>query len=236
MGIGKEIFALMDKIGYIFRDITLLENALTHISFTNEMRQRGFRAEKNETLEFLGDAVLELLISEELYLRFKSLGEGTLTKMRQSVVSEKGLSETAASISLGDYVNIGSGEELIGLRAKPKILADALEALIGAIYLDCKACGSEEYRSVVIGLFKDKLKKAESLGATDYKTLLLQLVEKNGDSELRYEYREHGPEHDKTFVATAFVNNNRVGEGEGRTKRAAETAAAEEALKLFGVI
>lgn len=235
MGIGKDIFALMDVIGYSFKDITLLENALTHISYTNEMRQKGFRAEKNETLEFLGDAVLELVISEELYIRFKGLGEGTLTKMRQSVVCEAALAEAAESVSLGDYLNIGSGEELIGLRKKPKILADALEALIGAIYIDCSPLHTDDYKSFILNIFKDKLKCAESLGATDYKTLLLQFVEKNGDSVLRYEYEEQGPEHNKTFRAVAFINNNRVGEGTGRTKRSAETAAAKEALKLFGI-
>ena len=131
--------------------------------------------------------------------------------------------------------NIGSGEELIGLRKKPKILADALEALIGAIYIDCSPLHTDDYKSFILNIFKDKLKCAESLGATDYKTLLLQFVEKNGDSVLRYEYEEQGPEHNKTFKAVAFINNNRVGEGTGRTKRSAETAAAKEALKLFGI-
>ena len=190
MGIGRDIFALMDEIGYNFTDITLLEHALTHISYTNEMRQRGYRAEKNETLEFLGDAVLELVISEELYTRFKELGEGTLTKMRQSVVCESSLAEAAEKISLGDYLNIGNGEELIGLRSKPKILADALEALIAAVYLDCKPKGNESYKEFILKLLSDKLNRAESLGATDSKTLLLQFVEKNGDSVLRYEYEE----------------------------------------------
>jgi ribonuclease-3 len=235
MGIGKELFALMDGIGYKFNDISLLENALTHISYTNEMRQRGYRAEKNETLEFLGDAVLELVVSEELYLRFKSLGEGTLTKMRQATVCESALAEAASRVSLGDYLNVGSGEELIGLRDKPKILADALEAVIGAVYLDCKAVGSDSYKEVVLELLRDKLKRAESLGSTDYKTLLLQFVEKNSDSLLTWEYEEEGPEHNKLFKAIAYINNNKVGEGCGRTKRSAETAAAKVALKLFGI-
>ena len=236
MGIGRDVFELMGKIGYNFTDITLLEHALTHISYTNEMRQRGYRAEKNETLEFLGDAVLELVVSEELYLRFKELGEGTLTKMRQSVVCESALAEAAKKISLGEYLNIGNGEEQIGLRQKPKILADALEALIAAVYLDCKSSGAEAYKAVILRLLKEKLDRAHSLGATDHKTLLLQFVEKNGDSVLRYDYEEQGPEHNKTFKATAFINNNKVGEGEGKTKRGAEAAAAEIALKLFGII
>ena len=236
MGIGKDIFVLMDAVGYKFTDITLLENALTHISYTNEMRQRGYRAEKNETLEFLGDAVLELVITEELYHRFSKLGEGTLTKMRQSVVCEKALAEAASSISLGDYLNIGSGEESMGLREKPKILADALEALIAAVYLDSKAVAKDSYKTVILNLFKDKLNCAKELGATDYKTLLLQFVEKNGDSVLRYEYDEEGPEHNKIFKAVAYINNNKVGEGLGKTKRNAEAAAAKVALGLFGII
>jgi ribonuclease-3 len=199
------------------------------------MRKRGFRAESNEELEFLGDAVLELVISEELYRRCSKDGEGALTKLRQSLVCENMLAKIAAEINLGDYLNVGTGEESTDVRQRSKVLADALEAVIAAIYLDSKAQDNEQYREIILGIFDPYISDVIKNGYTDYKTLLQQFVEKNTGSVLRYEYLESGPEHKKHFVATAYVNNNAVGTGEGNTKRSAETSAARSALELFGI-
>lgn len=236
MAIGKDIVCLMSEIGYDFHDLKLLESALTHSSFTNEMRSRGIRAESNESLEFLGDAVLQIVISELLFDRFKRQGEGTLTRMRQKLVCEATLASVASKISLGDYLNIGSAEEVIGLRKNPKILANTLEAVIGAIYTDDRENGKGlRYSSVVRILLEGEIEQIAKSGITDFKTTLQQFVEKNAGSVLRYEYTEEGPEHDKTFTAHAYVNNNKVGTGTGSTKRTAEMNAAKEALSLFGI-
>ena len=237
MGIGCNISELTKRLSYTFADITYLQTALTHSSYTNEMRSRGFRAESNESLEFLGDAVLQIVISEILYDKFRKMGEGTLTKYRQSLVCEKTLSAIAEELELGRYLNVGTGEETMGIRSKPKVLADALEALIAAIYLDDRENGRGTlYYAVIYNLFSKVIDRVVNGGNTDYKSMLQQFVEKNAGSILTYEYEERGPEHQKVFTASAYINNNKVGEGVGRTKRAAETEAAKAALKLFGII
>ncbi len=236
MAIGKDAIGLSKSLGYEFQDLKLLDSALTHSSFTNEMKARGIRAESNESLEFLGDAVLQIVISELLFDRFKRQGEGALTKMRQRLVCEATLASVALRISLGDYLNIGASEEGIGLRKNPKILANALEAVIGAIYTDDRENGKGlKYSSVVRLLLEGEIEQVAKSGITDYKTTLQQFVEKNSGAVLRYEYSEQGPEHDKTFTAVAFINNNKVGVGVGSTKRMAEMNAAREALLLFGI-
>lgn len=236
MGIGKDFFVLMDTIGYKFNDITLLETALTHSSYSNEMRKKGFRRDSFESLEFLGDAVLELVISEHLFNRYKKDGEGILTRLRQNLVCESTLARIARTINLADYLNIGSSEENTDVRNRDKVLADALEAVIAAIYIDDETSGRINYRSVILKLFDAEITSLITKGAVDYKTMLQQFVEKNNGSILCYTYEESGPEHSKTFVATAHINNNKVGIGIGSTKRSAEQAAAKGALKLFGII
>ena len=237
MGIGKEFAVLMHDIGYNFIDVSFLETALTHSSYTNEMKQKGFRAESNEALEFLGDAVLEIVISEYLYDRYAKNGEGALSKLRQMIVCETTLYKIAQRIKLGDYLNIGSAEENLALRNRKKILADALEALIAAVYLDDRTNSSgTHYSAVIVCLFEKEINNILKAGNRDYKTILQQFVEKNGDSELRYDIEEHGPQHEKTFIATAYINNNKVGDGKGSTKRSAEMQAAKVALHLFGII
>lgn len=237
MGIGKEFNNLMNSIGYDFADVTFLQTSLTHSSYTNEMKQKGFRAESNEALEFLGDAVLEIVISEYLYERYSKHGEGALSKLRQTIVCESTLAKIATSLNLGEYLNIGTAEEAQRLRHGRKILADALEALIAAIYLDDRTNGNGiKYRAVILNLFSKEIESIIKGGNRDYKTLLQQFVEKNGDALLRYDIEENGPEHEKTFIATAFINNNKVGDGKGSTKRAAEMQAAKVALRLFGII
>ena len=237
MALGKDALELADKLSYSFSDTLYLDVALTHSSYTNELRSKGMKADSNERLEFLGDAVLQLVISEHLYSSFSKYREGALTKMRQQLVCEKTLSRIARKIDLGQYINLGNGEEASDCRSRPKILADALEALIAAVYLDDRTnAHGNLYRAVVICLFEKEIENILKSGNKDYKTLLQQFVEKNGDALLRYDIEESGPEHQKTFIATAYINNNKVGDGKGSTKRAAEMQAAKVALRLFGII
>ena len=236
MALGKDAVGLMEGISYRFYDISYLDAALTHSSYTNELRSRGMRAESNERLEFLGDAVLQLVISEHLYSCFMKHREGALTKMRQQLVCEKTLSQIAKSIGLGEYINLGNGEEASDCRSRPKILADALEALLAAIYLDSSVRGSDEYKRVILTLFEEEIKKAAQ-GGSDFKTRLQQLAEQDGAALLEYRIiSEEGPEHNKSFTVAAYINNNEVGRGSGKTKKTAEMHAAKMALKLFGVI
>ena len=236
MALGKEALELAKKIGYTFSDITYLETALTHSSYTNEMRSKGIKATSNERLEFLGDAVLEIVISEYLYSNFAKYREGALTKMRQTLVCERTLAKIAASIDLGAYLNLGNGEDSADLRSRPKILADAMEALIAAAYLDSSARGDDAYRRLILTLFADELCEVASQ-RTDYKTMLQQLAEQDGASLLEYRLvSEEGPEHEKLFTVEAVINNNVVGKGSAKTKKNAEMQAAKMALQLFGVI
>jgi ribonuclease-3 len=235
MALGKDALELQDKISYNFRDVSYLDAALTHSSYTNEMRAKGMKAESNERLEFLGDAVLQLVISEYLFNNFSKHREGALTKMRQQLVCEKTLAGIANSISLGEYINLGNGEEIADCRKRPKILADALEALIAAVYIDSVSSGDENYKKVVFALFEKEIKKSINQKA-DFKTRLQQLTEQDGAALLEYRViSEDGPEHNKSFTVAAFVNNNEVGRGFGKTKKHAEMQAAKMALKLFGV-
>lgn len=236
MAIGKDVIEIQGKIDYSFSDISLLDSALTHSSYTYEMRTKGIKADSNERLEFLGDAVLELIISECLYTSFSNYREGALTKMRQALVCEKTLAEIASELDLGSYLNLGNGEENTECRRRPKVLSDAFEALIGAIYLDSVSVGKTRYKDIILRLFK-KYIEASANQRPDCKTLLQQLTEQDGASVLEYRLiAENGPEHDKSFVVAAFINNNEVGRGGAKTKKAAEMEAAREALKLFGVL
>ena len=236
MAIGKEAVELATKIGYTFTDLTHLETALTHSSYTNEMRKKGIKASSNERLEFLGDAVLEIVISEYLYSNYSKYREGALTKMRQQLVCEKTLARIATRLGIGDYLNLGNSEESTDLRHRPKILADALEALIAAVYLDSTSHDDESYKQIILSLFINELDFAVSQ-RTDYKTMLQQLAEQEGTSLLEYRViSEEGPEHDKLFTVEAIINNNVVGSGSAPNKKEAEMIAAKMALQLFGVV
>jgi len=230
------LFLLYDVIGYKFRDAEYLENALTHSSFANERKSKGIIYPSNERLEFLGDAVLQITISEYLYKHFKKYSEGSLTKIRQYLVCEKTLASVASGISLGDYIHVGKGEELTDCRKRPKVLADTMEALVAAIYLDSDSFRIEGAKEAVISLFKAEIEKSEKMQSGDYKSALQQLVEKDGSSILEYVIlSESGPDHQKTFTVQAKVNNNVVGQGSAPTKKDAEMLAAKAALQLFGI-
>ncbi len=235
MAIGRDSMLLAEKIGYKFNNTAYLDTALTHSSYTNEMRARGIKADSNERLEFLGDAVLEIVVSEYLYNSYSRHREGALTKQRQAIVCEKTLFSVAERLSLGEFINIGFGEEQNGCRRRPKVLADAMEALIAAIYLDCKERGSTEYTEVILRLLGPVLELGAINQRTDYKTMLQQLSEQDGSVILEYRViSEVGPEHDKEYTVAAFVNDNEVGRGAAKNKKDAEMSAARAALLLFG--
>ncbi len=235
MAIGREISLLEDKLGYTFSDLSYLENALTHASYANEKNRKGAHLPSNERLEFLGDAVLELAVSEHLYTTYTSCSEGELTRMRQSVVCTETLARLAEKLDIGAYLNVGNGEEEHGLRTRQRVLANATEAVFAAVYLDAKAKGSDAWRSVILDLLREET-EAQAAAIPDAKTRLQELVEKDGSATLSYEVTgESGPEHEKTFTVTVRVNNNAVGEGTAKTKKEAEMIAARAALSLFGI-
>ena len=234
MAIGKSFDELEKKLGYVFLNSKYLENALTHSSYSNEYKIKGLSLPSNERLEFLGDAVLQIAISEYLYDNFKSYSEGRLTRMRQMLVCEKTLARIAKSIDLGEYIHLGRGEEN-DCRTRPKVLADTLEAVLGALFIDSREKGKDEYKSVIALLFKEEISRSEFSGTQDYKTMLQQFIEKDGSATLEYEViAEDGPEHKKTFTVVAKVNNNVVGKGKAHNKKDSEMQAARDALLLFG--
>ena len=236
MAIGKDALELQKYLEYEFKNIAYLDCALTHSSYTNEQRSRGVKAPSNERLEFLGDAVLGQVISEYLFREFRNYREGALTKMRQHLVCEKTLSIIAKELSLGDYINIGRGEELTDCRRRPKILADSLEAIIAAVYIDSRDGDIEAPRRLIERLFRKEIDTLATSQKTDYKTMLQQLAEQDGSAILEYRVvSETGPEHEKSFTVIALMNNNEVGRGTAPTKKQAEMEAARLALILFGV-
>ena len=220
---------LQDKIGYQFQDIALLKQALTHSSFANE--QKINKLENYERLEFLGDAVLELVSSEFLFHENKDMPEGQLTKLRASMVCEPSLAYCAKDIGLGKYILLGRGEEATGGRNRDSIISDVMEAVIGAVFLD----GGIEYAKKFI--FQFILSDLENkILFMDSKTLLQDEVQKDNTAQLRYELvKETGPDHAKQFQVEAYLDNKVIGTGVGKTKKAAEQQAAYEALiKLKG--
>ena len=222
---------LEDRIGYRFQSISLLDTALTHTSFVNE--QRGARIESNERLEFLGDSVLSLTVCKYLYHTYPELPEGRLTVLRKNLVCQRALADYATEIGLGRYLRLGRGEEKDG-REKPKLLEDAFEALLGAMYLDSGALSRVE--EFLIPVLRGELSKmqAELIPLEDYKTLLQQYVQQTPGEELRYEkIAEEGPDNAKIFSVRVLVNSNEFGRGRGSSKKEAEQNAAREALKRY---
>ncbi len=216
---------LEETIGYHFTNGDLLLQALTHSSYSNE--QKGDRvAENYERLEFLGDAVLEIVVSDYLFHFHTDLPEGALTKMRASMVCEPSLAFCARDIHLGDYMRLGKGEEGTGGRYRDSIISDCLEAVIGAIYLDS---GMEEAKAFIDRFVLNDLEDKQLF--FDSKSTLQEIAQGRFKSSVRYEQlREDGPEHDKTFTVEAWIGKEALGEGSGRTKKAAEQQAAYQAL------
>ncbi len=189
--------------------------------------------ETNERLEFLGDSVLGLIVTEELYRRYPDLDESRLSPLRSGVVNMRALADIARTLKLGEYIRLGKGEEVTGGRDKNSLLADALEALIGAIYLET---GIEKTTKIVTDLIHDTLESALARGAgLDGKTALQELVAAQGKGAPEYVVTESGPDHDKSFVAVAMVAGQALAQGEGKSKREAEQFAARNAFDILSV-
>ena len=226
----KNLAALFYKLGITPKNIDHYLQALTHSSYANE---RGMlTGAHNERLEFLGDAVLELAISENLYIFFPELPEGKLTRYRAGLVCEESLSRLANELELGTLVRLGKGEDSSGGRLRPSLLADVFEALLGAVYLDL---GFEEARLLTRRLFSALFKDlARGCLHRDYKTLLQEYTQLK--LALTPEYliiSEQGPDHAKIFAAQVFIGTQVAGQGSGRTKKEAEQEAAREAYELL---
>ncbi len=235
MSIGKDQKSLEKRIGYTFRDPSVLHQALTHSSYTNESRVKHRDEPSNERPEFLGDAVLQIIISECLYHRYPDVAEGMLTKFRQHLVCEGMLAKVARTVELGEYLCLGNGEEAQG-RDRPSILADAFEAMLAAVFLDAGAEGLNAARDVLLRLMDREIDACVKSQGGDFKTRLQQMVQQDGAEVLEYEVIDvRGPAHRPEFVVHARINSNVVGQGIGTTKREAEQMAARDALALFGI-
>lgn len=220
-------------IKYQFKDISLLKKAFTHSSYANERHIEKF--DNNERLEFLGDAVLELVISDYIYGMYPRMPEGELTKLRAGTVCEASLAERAAEIHISEFIMLGKGEEATGGRNRDSILADAFEAVIGAVYLDG---GIDAARRHILGQLEDTVKRIrQTLNIIDCKTRLQEEIQKNSKEPIHYEIiGESGPDHDKLFTAAVSHNGSVLGEGSGKSKKEAEQSAALNALKKMNII
>jgi ribonuclease-3 len=228
---NHNIDELEKRIGYKFKNPELLLNALTHSSYANENRGR---ISDNERLEFLGDAVLGLVIADYLYRLFEEHKEGDLTKIRASIVSEEPLSLIARDIGLGQFLLLGKGEANTGGRDRDSVLADAVEAVIGAVYLEA---GINQAKELIIGLFSSLMEKSfQGKGFQDYKTNLQEMLQAKGEEEIVYRViKESGPDHNKEFVVEVLCGRRVKGRGKGKSKKEAEQRAAKEALeKIHG--
>ena len=212
-------------IGYRFKNISLLQNALTHSSYANERWHNSLLS--NERLEFLGDAVLELVTSEFLYLNYPKMPEGEATRKRASMVCEQTLALCAKEIDLGSYLYLGKGEDHTGGRERASVISDALEALIGAIYLDGGFTSAKEFveRFILNGIEEKQL-------FFDSKTIFQEMMQSITTEPIHYKMvGEEGPDHCKTFTVELFVGDQSAGIGSGKSKKAAEQAAAYDAIK-----
>ena len=220
----NELKELQDSIGYHFKDNNLLLQALTHSSYANE--QKINKRSDYERLEFLGDAVLELVSSHYLFKRYPDKKEGEMTKMRAAMVCEPALAYCASAIHLEKYLILGKGEEATGGRYRESIIADVMEAIIGAIYLDS---GITAAKAHIEKFILDNPEEKQIF--YDSKSVLQEIVQRDNVGELRYEIcGEKGPEHDKIFESAVYVGDKKLGEGSGRTKKAAEQKAAYQAI------
>ncbi len=224
MKVKENVQSFETKIGYIFKKKDTLKQALTHSSYSNEKRYDKLK--NNERLEFLGDAVLELVSSEFIFGEHKQMQEGELTRLRASMVCEPTLALCARDIKLGDYLLLGKGEDATGGRDRDSILSDALEAVIGAIFLDGGFTSAKEFihKYILNDIEHKKL-------FFDSKTILQEVIQSEGKETLSYELvSEEGPDHNKRFTVSAKVGEQPLAEGTGRTKKAAEQNAAYKAL------
>ena len=220
---------LQASIGYTFNDTALLTEALTHSSYAHEQHKN---MKYNERLEFLGDAVLSIVVSDYIYKHCPELPEGELTKLRASLVCERSLFDFANQIDLGSYLRLSNGERRNGGAKRPSIVADAFEALIAAIYLDG---GMEPARKHILRFVVPEIENHKNHSFKDYKTVLQEIIQKNPGEKLEYRLvGSSGPDHNKHFRVEVCLNSNVIGRGGGRSKKEAEQQAAREALELMG--
>ena len=220
---------LQEAIGYSFHNPELLTEAMTHSSYAHE-QHKGMKY--NERLEFLGDAVLSIVVSDYIYKHCPELPEGEPTKLRASLVCEKSLCDFAKQIDLGSYLRLSNGERRNGGAKRPSIVSDAFEALIAAIYLDG---GMEAARKHILRFVIPEIEQHKNHSFKDYKTALQEIIQKNPGEKLEYRLiGSSGPDHDKHFKVEVCLNSNVIGKGGGRSKKEAEQQAAREALELMG--
>lgn len=223
----KFLQELKERFNLIFKNGNLLEQAFTHSSYVNE--HRNLNLSDNERLEFLGDAVLELLVSRFLYQQFPKVPEGKLTKLRASIVREESLAKFAVECHFDQYIRLGKGEEISGGRTRPSLLCDLFEAFLGALYLDHdletveKFLATVVYPQILAGAFSHEM---------DYKTHLQEVLQQSGDTEIEYRLiKEEGPAHNRQFWTEVYCEGKRIGTGQGKSKKLSEQAAASNALE-----
>ena len=223
------MMSLEGRLGYNFKNISLLKNALVHTSYANEVRNG---VTSNERLEFLGDSVLSLIVSDHIFNKFSGMPEGELTRLRASLVCEKSLCSFARELDLGHFLYLGKGEDKGGGRDRDSILADAFEAVLAAIYLDGGMDAAKEY---VMRFVLREIKVHTEENTKDYKTILQEIIQRNPEETVSYILTgSDGPDHDKSFTVEVHLNSNVIGEGTGKSKKQAEQMAAKQALKLMG--
>jgi ribonuclease-3 len=233
----SDISTLEERIGYSFKNKNILKEALTHSSYANELKARKQEAVCNERLEFLGDSVLSVVVSEYLFEKFSSNPEGELTQRRALLVQSASLAAYSRSIGLGDHLYLGHGEEKNRGRERQSTLENAFEALVAAIYLDAGENGLDAVRRFVLPIVDKYLEENYDYKHIDAKTELQQLIQQAEGDFLEYVViAERGPDHKKEFEVVARLNSNIIGRGKGNSKREAEQNVAKEALKLFGTI
>ncbi len=216
-------------VGYTFKNKQLAVTALTHSSYANEIHDG---TKYNERLEFLGDSVLSIVVSDYIYKNCPEFPEGKLTKLRASLVCEKSLYGYAKALGLGEFIRLSKGEKHSGGDDRPSILSDAFEAVIAAIYLDG---GIKPAREFILNYVLPDIKSAKPVKYKDYKTVLQEIIQKNPEERITYVLvKETGPDHDKHFVVEVHLNSNVIGKGGGRSKKEAEQEAARVALELMG--
>ena len=221
-----DLSQLSARLGYAFTDVSLLETAMHHRSWNAE----NDGGESNERLEFLGDAVLGWVVADIVYTQHSDLPEGKLTDLRKSVVNANALAEVAVELGIGEYLMLGKGEDTAGGREKTSILSDALEAVIGAVYIDAGPQATHDVVSALMG--KRIVDAVGGLDRLDAKTRLQELASKL-EAHVHYKVEDEGPDHEKMFFATVFVGDRELGYGEGKSKKAAEQIAAEIACDVL---
>lgn len=218
---------LKDRFGIVFKDVDLVEQAFTHSSYVNE--HRNMNLSDNERLEFLGDAVLELLVSKFLYNEYPQLPEGKLTKLRASIVREESLAQFAKDCQFDGFIKLGKGEENSGGRQRPSLLCDLFEAFLGALYLDHDL---ETVRAFLQQVVFPQVKAGTFAREIDYKTRLQEVLQKGGDVAIAYRLiQEDGPAHERIFHTEVYCDGQLIGAGKGKSKKLAEQAAAANALQ-----